>query len=46
MILETATMPDGSNSPVLHDVTLDDKFTSTTGKVFLSGIQALVRLPM
>ncbi len=39
-------MPDGSNSPVLHDVTLDDKFTSTTGKVFLSGIQALVRLPM
>lgn len=39
-------MPDGSNSSVLHDVTLDDKFTSTTGKVFLSGIQALVRLPM
>ena len=39
-------MPDGSNSLVLNDVTLDDKFTSTTGKVFLSGIQALVRLPM
>jgi indolepyruvate ferredoxin oxidoreductase len=43
-------MPDtsaaGSNSPVLNDVSLDDKYTSTTGKVFLSGIQALVRLPM
>jgi indolepyruvate ferredoxin oxidoreductase len=43
-------MPDttapGSNAPVLNDVSLDDKYTSTTGKVFLSGIQALVRLPM
>ncbi|XLZ68441.1 indolepyruvate ferredoxin oxidoreductase family protein [Massilia sp. SR12] len=43
-------MPDtsapGSNSPVLNDVSLDDKYTSTSGKVFLSGIQALVRLPM
>ena len=39
-------MPDGSNSPVLNDVSLDDKYTSTNGKVFLSGIQALVRLPM
>ncbi|AKU23041.1 indolepyruvate ferredoxin oxidoreductase family protein [Massilia sp. NR 4-1] len=43
-------MPDisapGSNSPVLNPVTLDDKYTSTSGKIFLSGIQALVRLPM
>jgi len=39
-------MPDGSNSSVLNDVSLDDKYISTTGKVFLSGIQALVRLPM
>jgi indolepyruvate ferredoxin oxidoreductase len=43
-------MPDttapGSIAPVLNDVSLDDKYTSTSGKVFLSGIQALVRLPM
>ncbi|UTY56910.1 indolepyruvate ferredoxin oxidoreductase family protein [Massilia sp. erpn] len=43
-------MPDitapGSNSPVLNPVTLDDKYISTSGKIFLSGIQALVRLPM
>jgi indolepyruvate ferredoxin oxidoreductase len=30
----------------LKDVHLDDKYTATTGKIFLSGIQALVRLPM
>ncbi|MGO4381830.1 indolepyruvate ferredoxin oxidoreductase family protein [Pseudoduganella sp. RAF19] len=43
-------MPDttatGSNSPALNDVKLDDKYTSTSGKIFLSGIQALVRLPL
>ena len=43
-------MPDttapGRHAPVLNDVSLDDKYTSTAGKVFLSGIQALVRLPM
>lgn len=27
-------------------VTLEDKYTSTTGRIFLSGIQALVRLPL
>jgi indolepyruvate ferredoxin oxidoreductase len=27
-------------------ITLDDKYTATSGRVFLSGIQALVRLPM
>jgi indolepyruvate ferredoxin oxidoreductase len=30
----------------LTSVTLDDKYTATSGKIFLSGIQALVRLPM
>ncbi|MTV38905.1 indolepyruvate ferredoxin oxidoreductase family protein [Duganella radicis] len=38
------TMPDGSSS--LTSVSLDDKYTSTKGTIFLSGIQALVRLPM
>jgi indolepyruvate ferredoxin oxidoreductase len=37
-------MPDGT-SP-LTSVSLDDKYTSTKGTIFLSGIQALVRLPM
>ena len=27
-------------------VSLDDKYTATEGRIFLSGIQALVRLPM
>ncbi|AVR98964.1 indolepyruvate ferredoxin oxidoreductase family protein [Pseudoduganella armeniaca] len=31
---------------VLNDVSLDDKYIATSGKIFLSGIQALVRLPM
>ena len=30
----------------LKNVTLDDKYTATSGNIFLSGIQALVRLPM
>jgi indolepyruvate ferredoxin oxidoreductase len=30
----------------LRDVTLEDKYTATSGRVYLSGIQALVRLPM
>jgi indolepyruvate ferredoxin oxidoreductase len=33
-------------SPELAPVKLDDKYTSTSGKIFLSGIQALVRLPL
>ena len=33
-------------APALAPVKLDDKYTSTTGKIFLSGIQALVRLPL
>ncbi|TFW29659.1 indolepyruvate ferredoxin oxidoreductase family protein [Massilia arenosa] len=30
----------------LAPVSLDDKYTATSGNIFLSGIQALVRLPM
>ena len=30
----------------LSSVTLDDKYTAKSGNIFLSGIQALVRLPM
>jgi indolepyruvate ferredoxin oxidoreductase len=30
----------------LADVTLDDKYTADSGRIYLSGIQALVRLPM
>ena len=30
----------------LADVTLDDKYTAQSGRVYLSGVQALVRLPM
>ena len=30
----------------LADVTLDDKYTVGSGRVYLSGVQALVRLPM
>jgi len=30
----------------LAAVSLDDKYTATTGRVFISGVQALIRLPM
>ena len=30
----------------LASVTLDDKYTADSGRVYLSGVQALVRLPM
>jgi len=43
----SASLPAAPAAPVpLKDVSLDDKYTATTGKIFLSGIQALVRLPM
>ena len=29
-----------------HGLTLDDKYTQTTGRIYLSGTQALVRLPL
>src|SRR5690606_25188327 len=31
---------------MLRDVTLEDKYTVERGRIYLSGIQALVRLPM
>ena len=33
-------------SIVRPDVTLEDKYTAVHGRIYLSGIQALVRLPM
>ncbi|GIZ51873.1 indolepyruvate ferredoxin oxidoreductase family protein [Noviherbaspirillum aridicola] len=35
-----------ASAPALAPVRLDDKYTSTSGKIFISGIQALVRLPL
>jgi len=35
-----------AQTPARKDVSLDDKYTATEGRIFLSGIQALVRLPM
>lgn len=34
------------NEAVLHEVTLDDKYVVERGRIYLSGIQALVRLPL
>ncbi|PQO95754.1 indolepyruvate ferredoxin oxidoreductase family protein [Massilia phosphatilytica] len=43
----SASMPSAPAVPIpLNNVSLDDKYTATSGKIFLSGIQALVRLPM
>jgi indolepyruvate ferredoxin oxidoreductase len=39
-----ASVPDVSDR--MTSVTLDDKYTARSGAIFLSGIQALVRLPM
>jgi hypothetical protein len=32
--------------PAALATTLDDKYTATSGRVFLTGTQALIRLPM
>ncbi len=48
----SAPQPAGLSDAVRHTPTplapvgLDDKYTSNSGKIYLSGIQALVRLPM
>jgi indolepyruvate ferredoxin oxidoreductase len=44
----TATVTAGAQdvSTRLGSVSLDDKYTAKSGNIFLSGIQALVRLPM
>ncbi|MCB1458514.1 MAG: hypothetical protein KDJ48_04490, partial [Nitratireductor sp.] len=31
---------------ISNSVTLEDKYTATSGKIFINGTQALVRLPM
>lgn len=41
-----ASTPTPSTPSRLTTVSLDDKYTATSGDIFLSGIQALVRLPM
>ncbi|HJV80247.1 indolepyruvate ferredoxin oxidoreductase family protein [Noviherbaspirillum sp.] len=51
MLTDTASpagVSDGASraATTLAPVKLDDKYTSTSGKIFISGIQALVRLPM
>lgn len=42
--------PDSANTPELGgvdtDYTLDHKYTRTDGRIYLSGVQALVRLPL
>jgi len=43
---ETTAPAASATSDRLTSVTLDDKYTATSGNIFLSGIQALVRLPM
>ncbi|MBV8665914.1 MAG: indolepyruvate ferredoxin oxidoreductase family protein [Burkholderiaceae bacterium] len=44
--LSDAVRSIASASSPLAPVNLDDKYTSNTGSIYLSGIQALVRLPM
>ncbi len=54
--MQTPTAPTAGSEAVQRDagrapdslapVTLDDKYTATSGKIYLSGVQALVRLPM
>ena len=39
-------MADAASAPKLLDVSLDDKYTAESGHVFMTGTQALVRLPM
>ncbi|WP_422508748.1 indolepyruvate ferredoxin oxidoreductase family protein [Stenotrophomonas sp. GZD-301] len=41
------TSPSSANQPGLDDgYTLDHKYTRTDGRIYLSGVQALVRLPL
>jgi len=39
-------LPKHTGYTALLGVNLDDKYTKTTGRIYLSGIQALIRLPM
>src|SRR5688572_32889326 len=44
------TSPSSANAPQIgtldNDYTLDHKYTRTRGRIYLSGVQALVRLPL
>ena len=44
------TSPSSANTPQLglidSDYTLEHKYTRTDGRIYLSGVQALVRLPL
>ncbi len=42
----SAAAPGATPHAPLAPVSLDDKYTSTSGPIFISGIQALVRLPL
>ncbi len=44
--VQTAPAPVSTPATPDPDVTLDDKYTRLDGRIYLSGIQALVRLPM
>lgn len=46
--MSSTTLPTEAPASAIQrtDVTLDDKYTRTDGRIYLSGIQALVRLPM
>jgi indolepyruvate ferredoxin oxidoreductase len=44
--LATAREPSESSASPSHAVSLDDKYTLDKGRVYISGTQALVRLPM
>ncbi|HVF34901.1 MAG TPA: indolepyruvate ferredoxin oxidoreductase family protein, partial [Candidatus Saccharimonadia bacterium] len=42
-----SAVPDASPDPILdRDYALDDRYTRQQGRIFLSGVQALVRLPL
>ncbi|MGF6997142.1 indolepyruvate ferredoxin oxidoreductase family protein [Paraburkholderia sp. GAS32] len=45
-LVATQEVADSSGAVLKADVTLDDKYTKRSGRVFLSGVQALVRLPL
>ncbi|MGB8422357.1 indolepyruvate ferredoxin oxidoreductase family protein [Paraburkholderia sp.] len=45
-LVATQEVADSSGAVLKADVTLDDKYTKQSGRVFLSGVQALVRLPL
>jgi indolepyruvate ferredoxin oxidoreductase len=40
------SVPAFAVSPIDRDYTLDHKYTRTSGRIYLSGVQALVRLPL